>query len=152
MHATHSRRPVAQRAGTRINHAVAEPVFVKRGRRTIRVGTLDPHARVYQLGGSLGTLLAHKLGAIGLGVEEWDAVKDRADTIELIDHGRNVALVIPVATAVRVGEPYDIGAGERFGIPLTAFRTVHVPESVSVDTAPLERRPTLFDSLTGDAA
>mgnify|MGYP000896336816 CR=1 FL=1 len=110
--------PVTQRAGHRVNHAVAVKVYDRRLSRFC--GFLDPSQRLYQWGGQLAKNVYWKRRLVPLGLEEWAQIKDAVDLIEFIDD-ETKCYRVDMATARRCAETFDGGKGLRVGIPLDAF-------------------------------
>lgn len=108
---------VAERAGTKLNHGVAERVVVG-GQQ---LGMIDRSNDLYQLGGSRAKHVLWKDKVLGLGISEWDHVREQVGTIEFVDHDRNEAWRVAVQAAAFFGAPYTLGGRTRFGIPIQVF-------------------------------
>jgi hypothetical protein len=133
--------PIEERAGTRLDHAHSEKIYQKRHGTQKYCGILDRTHSVYQCGGSLSRQVYWKRKCLGVGVDEWRQISDRADWFEFIDLHKNVCYRISMLNAKQLGDYYDGEWGRRYGIPLDAFDRYDGPGLVARDEKPKKPNP-----------
>lgn len=94
-------------------------------------GTLDMAKRIYQTGGEAGNFILRSKGLITMALDAWRRAEDGSDTMEFIDHTRNVCYRVRTYVLRRNrGTQYDAGIGERIGWPIDWFDIVDAQERV----------------------
>lgn len=107
-----------QRAGTELDHRWTRPVEGQGRKGKLQHGLLDTRHRIYQTGGELSNFVFWKRKLVSLNYQAWQAVFEKADWIEIIDHERNECWRIAMARAARHAVKYEAGIGTRIGVPM----------------------------------
>jgi hypothetical protein len=113
------RTTIPHRAGTALDHRWTTRVVVN-GKVH---GLYDQSQRVYQTGGELKRFVYWKAKLVTLDAKVWQAVINKADWLEIIDHERNECWRISGAKARKAAIRYNAGIGERVGVPIEAWAT-----------------------------
>lgn len=119
------RLPIDKRAGTQLDwragncEQVYGPRYMQSG-MTVH-GTLDHRQRVYQSGGEYKNFYYQAKNAITLPLSVWQAVKDKCEWIEMIDHELNHCYRVRTSIAAQTGFEYETDIKERryhrFAVP-----------------------------------
>lgn len=126
------RAPIAERAGTHIDHKFAEKIFYHEKNH----GIIDPTQRVYQHGGEARTFIFWKMKAISFPYDVWVQVAPQVDSIEMIDHVRNEVYVCQARLAASLGQRYrDEKLGFRYAIPLHLWKVLDANGEITRDHA-----------------
>lgn len=114
------RLPVAQRAGTQLDHEHTKNIMAPGPKRLVPVvhGVLDESQGVYQSGGELDNFVFWRLRLMTIAQPVWEQIKDVAKTIEIIDHPRNKCYSISTKEFAEHMVAYNAGIGPRVGAPL----------------------------------
>lgn len=111
-----------RRAGTTLTPGAKRSIYGpgQYGKRLKEHGVLDEALRLYQTGGESGNFIYRRLNMVTLDLSVWRKVDGRCETLEWVDHTRNVCYRLTTwAARYYGGHRYDAGIGERVGWPVT---------------------------------
>jgi hypothetical protein len=142
------RHEIKDRPGTKINHAVGEPVFAlkPKGRGQELFGYLDRSADLFQSGGEAGNFIYWRENLVTLPIEVWNYVKDRAAWIELVDHRGGRCFRIATRVFAENAQTYNAGAGFRIGCPRPLWQVEDGP-APPLPPQPRQREPQLISPM-----
>lgn len=98
-----------------------DPVYVRRGDRSWRVGQRDWLLRLYQHVGVTESSLIWEGFVLYDPEQEWPLIQASIDWIEVVDNRHEIVFRIAKKEAVAAGREIETPDGLRIGVPLAAY-------------------------------